>query len=320
MWLTLILTIDIFLAWWLSSFIISLLCKVIPFIDIIRNILETLYLPPGFITLVLFLPNLLLLGLYLMWSLPQSNTFKAWSGWDHFRSNMYSHGVSIHTNQVIYAICPHGMHGEGTILWFVLNKLYLDVVPVATSLLFWIPIVREFAALAGAVPAKTAVISHLLDEGKTILLLPEGIRGALNQAAPLTVLQGFTDGDSEPRKGFIRLALTNRNHRTLKIIPVWMEGVQHMYSSYPSLGSVQRLLLKNWLYPWPLLNWGHKVLGFWPRTNRPLHIFFGEPISLVDSRGITREVDQVFSEYVEAMKALYAKGLTYNQDNAQTRL
>lgn len=323
MWLTLILALDVFLAWWLTSLIISLTCRVIPFLDIARSILETFHLPPGFITLVLFLPNLLLLGLYLMWSLPQSNAFKAWSGWEGFRRNMYSHGVSVHTNQVIYAICPHGMHGEATIAWFVLNRLYLDVVPIATSLLFWIPIVREFAALAGAVPAKTAVISRLLDEGKSILLLPEGIRGALYPEKPLAVLQGFTEGESDPRKGFIRLALTNKNHRTLKIVPVWMEGVEKMYSrilfTHPFQGWLQRILLKNWLYPWPLLIWGHRLLGFWPRTDSPLHIFFGEPISLVTPGGASREVDQVFAEYVEAMKGLCAKGSTYNPGSVQSR-
>jgi len=217
-------------------------------------------------------------------------------------------GESSHTHQqVIYAICPHGIHGEATILYFVLNKLFNTVIIVATSVLFYIPIIREFAALGGAVPANTATISHLLDEGRSIMLLPEGLRGALYAENDLRVLKGHTDGDSEPRKGFIRLALTSKNHKTLKIVPVWMHGVEHMYTVFRPIVWLQRLILKNYRYPWPLLNWG---VGFWPRTDKPITVYFGEPISLIG-----KEVDDVFGEFVKSMENLRSKGLADSQGN-----
>ena len=274
MWLSIIIIINLFIAYHLPVYIVILYC---------------------------LLPRL-----------PKSTWFKGLGVWAYFRRNMSVARLPDNVGQVIYAICPHGMYGEAATIYFVLNSVYSHVTPIATSILFYIPIVREFASLAGAVPANRDDIADILDQGQSIMLLPEGMRGTLYETGQdLRVLKGETNGDSKPRKGFIRVALASKHKKTLKIVPVWMSGVDKMYSVW-RIQWIQRLTLRFFYYPWPLLNWG---CGFLPRTDREVKIYFGDPISLEG-----KDVDQVFDEYVMAMKSLSSMDSGGNQNNAQNHL
>ena len=154
--------------------------------------------------------------------------------------------------------------------------------------------------MGGAVPATSHMIGKLLDENKSILMIPEGLRGALHPP-DLSVLKGIP-GESEPRKGFIKIAIASANHKTLRIVPVFMEGVDKMYNTYHLFPWLQKLLLKNYYYPWPLLNFG--LYGsFWPK-DVPITVHFGEPIKLVDEENIVREVDDVYNEFITKMGKL----------------
>lgn len=306
MWVSLIIALDFLIAWYVTHW---MLYPLEGWISLAREWLIYLHCPSDLIPILLLLPNILLCAVYYMLpKLPKSDTFKSWSGWAYFRRNFKVVGADQPAKtQVIYAICPHGMHGEATIIYFVLNAVYRHVVPVATSLLFYIPIVRELASLGGARPANSADISNLLDDGKSILLLPEGLRSVLYEAQDLRVLKGLTNGESQPRKGFIRLARTSKNHQTLKIVPVWMEGVSDMYTVFRPCVWLQKLLLKTYRYPWPILDYG---VGFLPRTDKPVTVYFGKPI-MVGSR----EVDDIFQEFVDSMESLRSKGLAGSQSN-----
>lgn len=288
MYLTILLSFSLFLAWIITHYIVSWT----PLVEIIETILSPFF-PVGFVTLVTYVPHATLVALYFILVKPgKSEWFKSHPFWEYFRRNMTVSGQSRHDFQVIYAVCPHGVYGEASTIYFVLNHLYKRVVPVATSVLFYIPFVRELAYLAGAIPANTASISRVLDEGKSILILPEGLRGHLHPENDLRVLKGCAE--SPPRKGFIRLALTAKTHKTLKIVPVWIEGIEKMYSTYYPVLWLQKILLKNYYYCWPMLHW-----PIFPRTHHPIHIRFGRPISLTGG-----EVDQVFHEFVQEMEYL----------------
>jgi 1-acyl-sn-glycerol-3-phosphate acyltransferase len=308
MWVTLLLALDVFLFWYLSPFA--------PIFQYVRPLLLDI-LPNELVQVILLLPNVLLVALYYMLPrLSKNNAFKNLHVWSYFRQNFRREQIGRKPKpgeQVIYAVCPHGIHGEAPILYFVLNPIFNHVVPIATSLLFYIPIVREFASLAGAVPANSADISRLLDRGESILLLPEGLRSVLYAEQDLRVLKGETNGDSAPRKGFIRLARTCSNHKTLKIVPVWMQGVQDMYTVYRPFVWLQRLVLKTYRYPWPILDFGN-WLGFWPRTDKPVTVYFGKPITV----GM-REVDDIFAEFVESIDSLRATGSVDSQSSARSR-
>lgn len=286
-----------FLAWIITNSILRLIRFPT---HLIESILREFYIPEGFITLATYLPNLLLLGLYFTQNLKKSKAFKCWSGWK--QDNTIVGTPDLHEReQVIYAVAPHGIHGEAVILNFALNPLYESVAIIATSILFYIPICREFYGLGGAVPGTSAQISKLLDSSKSILIVPEGMRGAIHPNNSLGVLKGIP-GECEPRKGFIRCAVASRNHKSLVIVPVWMEGVDKMYTSFNIFPWLQKLILKNYYYPFPLLNFGWYGT-FWPKPVK-LTIKFGEPIKLVDELGAVREVDDIFNEFINKMSNL----------------
>ena len=285
MWFTLVVIIDLFLAWFITSGIVNALVYLfsIP-MHLPRIIMEDLFVPNGFITLVYFLPNALLIGIYFMFSLPRSEAFRSWSGWDRFRNTIIISGDPAHRDQqVIYAVSPHGIHGEGVIMHFVMSKK--DVTVVSTSLLFYIPIVREFASLAGAKPANTATIARLLDSGKTIVMIPEGLRGAITPD-DMSVLR--------TRKGFVRSAVTAK----VPIMPVYMQGVDKLYTTYHLFPWLQRLLLSKYYYPWFIVNFGWWG-SFWPKPDKTIHVRYGKMIPTVG-----REVDDVFQDFLDEMEFL----------------
>lgn len=290
MWFTLIIILDVFLAWIITNGFLRLIRFPT---HLIVKILEEFYIPDGFIILATYVPNLIIISLYFMRNLTKSKSFKCWSIW---KREEHANMSKLHDeHQVIYAVAPHGIHGEAVILNFALNPIYESVPIIATSILFYIPIIREFAALGGAVPGTSSKISKLLDSGKSIIIIPEGLRGAIHPGNSLGVLKGIP-GECEPRKGFIRCAVASRNHKTLLIVPVWIGGVEKMYTSFNIFPWLQKLILKNYYYPFPLVTFGWYGT-FWPKSVK-LDIQFKEPIKLLDEMGATREVDDIFEEFI----------------------
>lgn len=297
MWFTIIIFIVSFLLWFITNFIITTLFG--NYFVVFRRIMEEFYVPEGFIILASFLPNIVLVGFYFMTTkLQKNNTFKCWEGWKGFRKNFKSiNETYLHDKeQVIYAVSPHGIHGEAVILYFVLNELYEKVEVIASSLLFYIPIIREFAYLSGSVPANTSVIGKVLDDKKSILLIPEGLRGALHPNSDFAVLKGIPD-ECDPRKGFIKTAISSSNHKTIKIVPIYMEGVEEMYTTYHLFPWLQKIILRNYYYPWFMLNFGYYG-SFWPK-DVPIVVKFGKSVPLIDKNGNIREVDDVFNEFIK---------------------
>jgi 1-acyl-sn-glycerol-3-phosphate acyltransferase len=332
MWYTVVIVLDIFLAWAITNAMVqcalwALFAAGVPrlwVIDFPHLVLRLAGIPSGFIQLLALVPNAALVGLYFMVQLPRSARFCHWDGWRYMRERHFSLRVfeagdlqqrdqktwiPPHSrsrdgkeSQVLYAVCPHGVYGEVVMFYMVLNKLYDGVTVVATSLLFWIPIVREFACLGGAVPATSAAISSLLNHGRSIVMLPEGIRGVLHRGNSVGLLRGI-EGECEPRKGFIRLALTSARHREMSIVPVYCRGADALYSVCNVWPWFQRLMLSRYLYPWPVVALGWYG-SFWPKA-RPVDVCFGAPIALVDgSTGVAREVDDVHREFCAAMERL----------------
>jgi hypothetical protein len=95
--------------------------------------------------------HLTLLAVYMLNNPPRWKGFRSWSGWDVIRNRLYpvkydrsdppTHPDRIGTPR-IYAIAPHGLYGEGVHLSMVLTAKFVDVVPVGSSVMTWIPIVK----------------------------------------------------------------------------------------------------------------------------------------------------------------------------------
>lgn len=337
MWYTLVIILDIFLAWLITNSLISIFQWCFPFFPhaFPTIVMRSFHIPEGFIHLALYLPNALLVGLYYMFRLPKCNAFRHWHGWEYMRREYFRYEVVPHSppppkggagsggekkkekktrppmsdefvwphtsGQVIYAVAPHGIYAESVTFFFTLNKQFDKVTTIATSLLFWIPIVREFACLAGAASATSANIAHEFEQGRSIVMLPEGIRSAMHVNDPngmSKVLRG-TGGENEPRKGFIRLALSMADKdRIISIVPVYNAGAEKTYTTYDVFPWLQRRMMRNYMYPWPIFNFGWYG-SFWPKPVK-ITIHVGKPI--VCSKD--RSVDDIHEEYCSAMEEL----------------
>lgn len=181
--------------------------------------------------------------------------------------------------QYIYAVVPHGVYAEGAIMTMVLRDVFCKAVVICSSLLFWLPITREFAMLAGGVCADAQSIIATLNAGNDVILLPEGMRGAFHVDDPLEVLE--RGNVCKPRLGWIRCAMQSSNRNQLRIVPVYIQGAEHMYWRWNNNYTwkwLQEVLLRYVHYPWPMIHTG--AYGtFWPRSV-PLRVVCGVPIAL----------------------------------------
>jgi len=329
MWLTIVICIDIFLAWLITSAICFSILQLLIYSGIPTNMFEIPFIvmeyakiPTGFVLLARYTPNLILIGIYFMYQPPKSMAFKCWWIWEYFRRNWFKvtgeeigkakEGCKItgeeeptkdksfagsSSSPVIYAVSPHGSYGEASIIGFTLNPKFKHVTTICTSLLFWIPIVREFAYLAGAIPANSHNISHELGLGHSIVLVPEGLRGIFYPSHQ--VLRGIP-GESDARIGFIRCAMT---YKESTIIPVYCHGIDKLYTNYNIFPWLQKKLLKTYYYPWPMLNFGWWGT-FWPKPVE-LRYEFGSEIHLVNPKtGELRDIMDVHKEYCDAIEKM----------------
>ncbi len=330
MWYTGVVVLGAFLLWSASSAFYAALLWLLPVppyvLALPHHVLRRLYVPEGFIVLLEYVPHALFVACYyLFFNLCESKWFRFAGIWDRVRREYFEyrvyderyHGQDVtHSlrwrpphlsntlsatgagngvpQQCVYAVVPHGIYAEGSTFYFVLNGLYDGVVVFATSLLFWLPLCREFASLVGAQPATSECIGAALDAGQSILILPEGMRGALHVGDPLEVLR------KRRRLGFVKQALASKNASTLVIVPVYIAGVERLYDTWLPWPWLQHKLLDRFYYPWPILNFGWYGT-FWPKR-APLSVRFGVPIRV----GGGRTVENVYEDYVSAIEGLMA--------------
>lgn len=324
MWFTATLALGVFLLWICTSILLSasyVMCtRVIgltPYLfELPFVVMRRLHVPDGFIALVSFLPNAALVIVYFAFRPQENLAFKHWDGWNYFRTTFFPISMVNYKKPasnviVIYAVAPHGVFPVATIFQIILNPLFDYVTVAVTSLLFWIPIVREFASLAGCIPANSVDIVAHLDKGHSVLVTPEGMRAILHYNEPdgvSRVLKGIS-GESEPRKGFIRCAVGSCNHARIQIVPIYSHGERDLYTVFNGFGPLrwlQRRLLSTYRYPWPVLAFGWWG-AFWPRP-LPLAMHFGEPISLMCGDAL-RDVDDIHKEFCNKMEVLMKQAL-----------
>lgn len=246
-----------------------------------------------------------------MWLPAQNDRFKHWPGWDYFRSVFFPIIPILACDDSdkkvrLYVSAPHGVYPVGVIFGIILNPAYAHVRVAVTSLLFWIPIVREFASMAGCVEANSKDIVHLLENNVSVLVTPEGLRSILHYNEPggvMAVLRGIP-GECDARRGYARCAVGAKNHNDVVIVPVYTKGERELYGviSWWPLQWLQRKMLDRFRYPFPVLAFGWWCLPFWPKPS-PLVMRFGTPISLVCGDS-TRDVDDIHKEVCNQLETL----------------
>lgn len=276
MWYSALIVLDIYLFWLLSNGLVSL------FTALGLPVLAWLSWAASFVRpreLAELVEHwtpfaLVVAGYYLTPNLPRADWFRharcwAWLRENHTRCKIEGPPMLPHLESkkpVMYVCGPHSMYGEHVIMTMVLNPLFAAVRVVCTSLLFRLPISRECAALAGGVPANMHDIMTELDAGRSIAILPEGLRGIFHPT--LEVLR--------TRHGFIRAALTAEKGCIL--VPVYFHGTETQYWVWNPWPWFQKRVLSQFLYPWPVIHFG--LWGtFWPAESN-LRMCIGECVEV----------------------------------------
>ena len=195
---------------------------------------------------------------------------------------------------VMYAIAPHSVYAEHVTLAMALHPVFSEVRVICTSLLFWIPMARECAAMAGCVRGNMADIMRELDAGHSVASVPEGLRGRLYPGESVRVLRGI-EGESGPRLGFVRAAITAL--KGCRLIPVYVRGTEQLYDVWLPWPWFQRLMLRRFMYPWPVLHVGW-MGTFWPKAGALEFVVGAE----VPTKG--RDVETVHQEFCSRMEEI----------------
>lgn len=295
MWLTLTLLLAVFYLWGLTSLVLALVARALcvsSIGDVIVALLSRIpLLPANFVSLMSYAPNVGLVFLYYSFRLPRCDWIRYAGCWQWLRTHWITaaDGVPPRRPSVsgpcIYAVFPHGAYGEVVALWYMTNPDFVGVEVLVTSLVFWIPIVREVVCLFGAIPVTRGNIMALLDAGKSLVIVPEGTRGTLHlttAAPPLSVFRGIP-GESAPRMGFIQCACASKNANSTVIVPMVHRGAEKTYLYFQSWPWLQRRMQNTYGYPWPLVNIGW-MGSFLPRP-ASVSFFTGVPIPVVAAAG-----------------------------------
>ena len=234
MWFFLILLIDVFLLLFLPWYLLSL---------------------PAWI-------HLPAVGLFWLWVPRESPRFRSLGLWKYLFNVEFRGKHPAET--CIYAIHPHGVFSVSTITGFALNKDLLHVKPVGSSVLFTLPILKDFCGLAGTIPANRESIIAALMCGDSVAMCPGGLR-ELPQLHPERL-----EGGVVQRDGFIKIAKA----MNVRVVPVWCEGEEDLYDVWLWSPRIQRLFLSWFYYPGFVFSWGR---AFWPK-NKKIVLHMGKAI------------------------------------------
>lgn len=163
----------------------------------------------------------------------------------------------------IFAFHPHGVHCVGAcLLGSDPDMAHLRI--ACSSVVFWVPIVKEFAAWAGAFPCHANDIRAMLKSKQPVVIYPNGLR----EIPGADYLQ-----DGKERLGFLRIAMENG----VDIVPCWVDGEGDLYDVWHPWPALQKFCYSVFRYPWPLVSWGWRWVPFLPKAKK-VTIRVGEPI------------------------------------------
>uniref|UniRef100_A0A7S3V690 Acyltransferase n=1 Tax=Chaetoceros debilis TaxID=122233 RepID=A0A7S3V690_9STRA len=142
--------------------------------------------------------------------------------------------------QALFAVSPHGTACDYRIS---MDGLIDTVVPnmapnirvLSASILFRLPVVREFSLWTNCVDARRSVAEGLLDANMSILVIPGGMEEQL-----------LTEHGKEivyltKRKGFVKLAM----RKGVSIVPVYVFGSSDLFHTSNFLLAARHWIMKN---------------------------------------------------------------------------
>ena len=115
----------------------------------------------------------------------------------------------------MFAVHPHcNINATTVIFLFGATESLFHIKCVATSVLFWLPLWKDFMGWGGVIPA------NRYDIERALAIQPEGVRGVTG----LDPERMIEDGGVVKRRGFIQCALKAcvvTPERNLYLVPVW---------------------------------------------------------------------------------------------------
>lgn len=142
--------------------------------------------------------------------------------------------------QFLFGVFPHGSNCDFRIL---MDGMMFDSFPkiksstrtLAASVLFRIPLVREFALWTGCIDASRPVAERTLKRGGSILVLPGG------EAEQIRTEHGKEKIFLNSRKGFVKLALKHG----VPLVPAYVFGASDYYRTSMLFYDLRLWLVKN---------------------------------------------------------------------------
>jgi hypothetical protein len=208
-------------------------------------------------------------------------------------------------NAYCFGVHPHGVHCIGAVAMATDSKLR-HVHVACTSVLFWIPVLKEFMGWSDTIPVIWKRMLHSLEtEKRSILVYP----GAFNEVPGALFMKGRKEEEEgkerfytyEHRTGFIRVA----QEAGVPIVPMWVEGEYDLYNVYHTNYWLQAHMyrLVGYLGPFYSAGW---YGTFWPKKKK-LTVHVGTPIQTVTRKNVKRDIETLRKEFYAQLKMLKHK-------------
>ena len=210
--------------------------------------------------------------------------------------------------QFIIAIFPHGTSCDFRILMDgmlgeVLPHTHSQIRTLTASILFRIPVVREFGLWTGCIDARRKVAERALDNGRSLMVLPGG------EAEQIRTQYGKERVYLSRRKGFIKLAI----RKNVPVVPVYVFGSSDAYSTSSFLMGPRMWLQKKFAICIPI------AFGFCSSLFCPLPkqttIVFGKPLLFK-----VKEMSMPTEKELNDAHSLFCKELIRTFDDAKADL
>jgi 1-acyl-sn-glycerol-3-phosphate acyltransferase len=154
-----------------------------------------------------------------------------------------------------------------------------------------LPFVGDFSAQTGAILGDRANCSYLIDNGESILVFPEGVRGVSKNTPDFYKLKSFSEG-------FYRIALQKKT----PILPVCVIGAEEMF---PFVFHSKRLAKFLRVPALPL------TTNFFPLPS-PIDIYIGKEIAIpsdLEAEASEKEIKEQVFHIENAIKRMLISGL-----------
>ena len=177
------------------------------------------------------------------------------------------------------------------------------LVGLIATVLFIIPVLRDFFLEWPYIDASRKVANAALDAGLSLYLIPGGEEEVVitKYGEDATVLKN--------RKGFVRLALSHGAY----IVPVWGGGTTDTFRTYPAIFGFRAWVQKN--LGVAIANYHGRFFTPLPYRDTPQRILIGKPIptpkpKVKGERPDEKLVDEYHEKYVAALKELHDTHVT----------